>query len=107
MKKPNLKKQILADIAAEGKILVLRNTKATGKVLEQGETYNVPAEVTIEDAFELIAVCRKAVLPSRAKTVSKAIKDMNVKELKAAAKDAGVEGFEQMNKGDLLTALEE
>ena len=71
MAKKTVKQQIMDDIKAAGEISVLRNTKASGKVLEAGKTYKVSADVSVEDAFELVAVVRKAILPGKKKAEKK------------------------------------
>lgn len=68
MASKTIKQQITDDIVAAGEIIVVRNTMASGTVLEaRKKPYKVPGDVTVEDAFELVAVVRKAILPKMAK----------------------------------------
>ena len=71
MAKKTVKQQIMEDIKNAGAITILRNTMASGEVLEATKTYKVPAEISVEDAFELVAVVRKATIKGKKATEKK------------------------------------
>lgn len=55
--KKSKRQQMKEEILKARKITAIRNTKASGMLVEKGQVFNVPSqEMTIDDALELVLI---------------------------------------------------
>jgi hypothetical protein len=77
----------------------------SGVMIEEGESFRVASE-TLAREFETRELAKREVTEDMAAApTAPNYNEMTVKELRMLAKEAGIEGYSNMTKNDLVSAL--